>query len=148
MPLRVTSGPEAGATAQATTNAAGIAAFTLTGLAPGSDLIQATAGQGGGPLISNPAAVIWTAVPTAVTYTGPAFGDFNDPLALSARLTQATTGRAIAGQTLSFTFGGQTLTRVTHATGVPVVSLTPSLTPGAGPLSIALARRAGFSRSA
>src|SRR5258708_29686447 len=115
MPLRVTSGPEAGATAQATTNAAGAATFTLTGLAPGSDLVQASASQGGGSLASNPAAVIWTAVPTAVTYTGPGFGDYGDPLALSARLTEAATGRAIAGQTLTFTPGGPTPTGAADA---------------------------------
>jgi len=49
-------------------------------------------------------------VPTAVVYTGPTFGDFADPLTLSARLTAATTGQPLAGQTVSFTFGAQILT--------------------------------------
>jgi len=59
---------------------------------------------------ADPATIAWTAVPTAVVYTGPTFGDFADPLTLSARLTAATTGQPLAGQTVSFTFGAQILT--------------------------------------
>src|SRR5260370_34413492 len=47
-----------------------------------------------------------------------------------------------------FTLGSQTLIGVTDATGVAVVSLTPTMTPGAVPLSIAFAGGAGYSGSA
>jgi RHS repeat-associated protein len=144
----VGSGPDAGTTAQATTGAGGQAVFTFTGSAPGADLVQATAGTGTGALVSNPATAVWTAIPTAVTYTGPAFGDFNDPLALSARLTAATTGQPLAGLTLSFTFGTQTLAGVTDATGTATVTFTPTMNPGAVPLSIAFAGSVGYGGSA
>ena len=144
----VTSGPDAGTTGQATTNAAGVAAFSFTGGTQGSDLVQATTGQGGGMLTSNPATVAWTAVPTAVTYTGPSFGEYGDPLNLTARLTRATTGQPLAGQTLGFTFGTQTLTGVTDATGTATVTLTPTMNPGAVPLSIVFAGSVGYGGSA
>jgi len=144
----VTSGPDAGTTGQATTNAAGVAAFSFTGLTQGSDLVQATTGQGGGMLTSNPATVVWTAVPTAVIYTGPSFGDFGDLLTLSARLTAATTGQPLAGQTLSFTFGTQTLTGVTDATGTATVTVTPTVSPSAVPLNIVFAGSVGYGGSA
>jgi RHS repeat-associated protein len=144
----VTSGPDAGTTGQATTNAAGVAAFSFIGLTQGSDLVQATAAQGGGTLVSNPATVVWTAVPTAVTYTGPTFGDYGDPLTLTARLTQATTGQPLPGQTLSFTLGSQALTGVTDAIGTATVRLTPTVTPGAVPLSIVFAGSVGYGGSA
>jgi RHS repeat-associated protein len=144
----VTSGPDAGTTGQATTNAAGVAAFSFTGLTQGSDLVHATTGQGGGMLTSNPATIVWTAVPTAVLYTGPSFGEFGDPLILTARLTAATTGQPLAGQTLGFTFGTQTLTGVTDATGTATVTLTPTMNPGAVPLSIVFAGSVGYGGSA
>ncbi len=144
----ITSGPDAGTTGQATTNAAGVAAFSFTGLTQGSDLVQATAGQGGGMLTSNPATIVWTAVPTAVTYTGQSFGDYGDPLILTARLTAPTTGQPLAGQTLSFTFGTQTLTGVTDPTGTATVTVTPTMNPGAVPLSIVFAGSVGYGGSA
>ncbi len=146
--LTVTSGPDAGTTGKATTNAAGVAAFSFTGPTQGSDLVQATTGRGGGMLTSNPATIVWTAVPTAVTYTGPSFGDYGDPLTLSARLTAATTGQPLAGQTLGFTFGTQTLTGVTDATGTATVTLTPTMNPGPVPLGIVFAGSVGYGGSA
>jgi hypothetical protein len=144
----VASGPDAGTTAQATTSGGGQAVFTFTGAAPGSDLVQATAGSGGGAVVSNPATAVWTAIPTLITYTGPAYGDFNDPLTLSARLTEATTGHPIAGQTLAFTLGSQTVTGVTDGTGTATVAVTPTLNPGAVPLSIVFAGGVGYGGSA
>jgi RHS repeat-associated protein len=144
----ITSGPDAGTTGQATTNAAGVAAFSFIGLTQGSDLMQATTGQGGGLLTSNPATIAWTAVPTAVTYTGPSFGEYGDPLILTARLTAATTGQPLAGQTLGFTFGTQTLTGVTDATGTATVTLTPTMNAGAVSLSIVFAGSVGYGSSA
>jgi RHS repeat-associated protein len=144
----IASGPDAGTTARATTNSAGVASFSYTGLALGSDLVQATATQGGSTLVSNPATVVWTAVPTAVIYTGPSFGEYGDSLTLSARLIQATTGQPLAGQALTFTLGTQTLAGVTDATGTASVTLTPAMNPGAVPLSIAFAGSVGYGGSA
>jgi len=144
----IASGPDAGGSAQATTNGSGQAVFTFTGATPGSDLVQATAGSGAGALVSNPATAVWTAIPTTITYTGPSFADYNDPLTLSARLTAATTGQPLPGQSLVFTFGTQTLTGVTDATGVGTVSLTPTVTPGTVPLSITFAGSVGYGGSA
>jgi RHS repeat-associated protein len=143
----IASGPDAGATAQATTSGNGQALLTFTGAAPGSDLVQATAGTSISALVSNPATAVWTAIPTTIIYTGPSFGDFNDSLTLTARLTQATTGQPLAGQTLSFTFGTQTVTGVTDTTGVATVSLTPTMTPGTVPLSISFASSVGHGGS-
>ncbi|MBV8201830.1 MAG: Ig-like domain-containing protein, partial [Acidobacteria bacterium] len=143
----VSSGPDAGTQATATTGAGGQAMFSLTGAGPGADLVQATAGTGGG-VASNPATAVWTAIPTAALYTGPTFGDYGDPLTLAARLIQATTGQPLAGQTLSFTFGTQTLTAVTDATGTAVVSLTPTTPPGAVPLAVVFAGSVGYGGSA
>jgi RHS repeat-associated protein len=125
-----------------------VASFGYTGLALGSDLVQATATQGGSTLVSNPATVVWTAVPTAVIYTGPSFGEYGDPLTLSARLIQATTGQPLAGQALTFTLGTQTLAGVTDASGTAIVSLTPTQAPGAVSLSIAFAGSVGYGGSA
>jgi RHS repeat-associated protein len=144
----VGSGPDAGVTSQATTSAAGVATFSYTGLAQGSDVVQATAGQGGATLVSNSATVAWTAIPTAVLYIGAAFGDYGDPLTLAARLSAATTGQPLAGQTLTFTLGTQTLTGVTDASGVATVSVTPAQAPGAVPLSITFAGGVGYAGSA
>jgi RHS repeat-associated protein len=144
----VTSGPDAGTTGRATTNAAGAALFQLTGASPGADLLSATLGQGASALTSNSASVVWTAIATTVTYTGPAFGDYGDAMTLSARLTAAATGQPLAGQTLAFALGTQTLTGVTDPTGTATVSLTPAVTPGAVPLSIAFAGAVGYGGSA
>jgi RHS repeat-associated protein len=144
----VASGPDAGATAQAATGPAGQALFTFTGAAAGSDLVQATAGTGGGTLLSNPATVAWTAVGTLVAYTGPPFGDYGDPLTLSARLIQAATGQALEGQTLTFTLGTQTLPGTTDATGTATVTVTPTQASGAVPLSISFAGGVGYAGSA
>jgi hypothetical protein len=146
----VASGPDAGTSAQATTGTNGQAVFTFTGTAAGSDLVQATAGSdgAGGALLSNPATVAWTAAATAVAYTGPSFDDYGDALTLSARLTKAATGQALAGQALSFTVGTQTLTGMTDATGTATVTFTPVLPPGAVPLSIVFAGSVGYGGSA
>jgi YD repeat-containing protein len=144
----IASGPDAGLNFQTTTGAGGQAVFTFRGTAGGQDLVQAIAGTGAGAVASNPATAVWTAIPTLVAYTGPAFGDYGDPLALSARLTAATTGQPLAGQTLTFALGSQTVTAVTDASGTATVSVTPALTPGAVPLAITFAGGVGYGGAA
>jgi RHS repeat-associated protein len=133
--VNVLSGPNAGSTGQATTDAAGQALFTYTGNAQGTDILQATSGA----QLSNLATATWTAVPTTVTYTGARVGEPGDPLQLSARLADSLTGAPLAGQTLIFVLGPQTATAVTGPDGVASLTITPQGAPRAVPLTIAFA---------
>ncbi|HEX3527742.1 MAG TPA: carboxypeptidase regulatory-like domain-containing protein [Thermoanaerobaculia bacterium] len=137
--LQVTSGPNAGASAQATTGAAGTATFTLSSNSIGTDVLQGSIAQGPTTVLSNAATATWIAIPTTLTYLGAPFGEYNDPLRLAARLTDAATGNPLAGQVVSFDFGGQTASATTDANGVATVTVTPAATPGTVALSISFA---------
>ena len=126
MTFQVVNGPDAGKTGQAVTDATGQATFTLTGASQGADAIQATAT--GGP-VSNLVTVTWTATATTLLYTGAAVGEYSDAMTLSARLTEAATGRPVAGQTITFSLGTQTVTALTGADGTATTTLTPTGTP-------------------
>ncbi|HEX3126417.1 MAG TPA: carboxypeptidase regulatory-like domain-containing protein [Thermoanaerobaculia bacterium] len=133
--FQVLTGPNAGRTGQGTTDAAGQATFTYTSTALGTDVLEASLGQG---LRSNRITTTWIAVPTNLSYLGPTVGKCGEPLTLSARLTESTTGQPIAGQTLTFDLGGLTATATTGGDGVATAALTPS-GPGAFPLTITFA---------
>jgi len=45
--------------------------------------------------------------PTALAYTGDTTQDYHDSTTLSARLTDAISGTAIGGETVTFTLGSQ-----------------------------------------
>lgn len=60
---------------------------------------------------------------TKVTYTGPTSAKPNKAVPLSATLKDAT-GKALAGKTVKFTLGSQTINAVTNASGVASATLT------------------------
>jgi len=86
-----------------------------------------------------------TAVKTGLTYTGPASGDFNDPITLTAGLHAGEA--AVPGASLTFTLGSQTCTGQTDAHGVASCSLTPNSAAGAYPLVVAFAGNDNFQAS-
>ncbi|HEX4701039.1 MAG TPA: Ig-like domain-containing protein [Pseudonocardiaceae bacterium] len=103
----VLSGPDAGQTGSAVTNAAGEAQFTVsnnTGPSPDPDIVQASFTD----TIthsSNKTTIVWTARATALTYLGQTSGDFDDPAILTARLTDANNGTPIPNQQISLKLG-------------------------------------------
>ena len=139
----VVAGPNAGRTQSATTDGTGHATFTYTSSTIGSDIIEAKTGS----LTSNQVVVKWVAVPTILTYTGDVAGEYNDPMTLAARLTEATTSAPIAGKTLTFTFGGTAYSAATDSNGTARVTVTPRMTPGAVPLSIAFTASGSYTGS-
>src|SRR5207248_9375929 len=98
-------------------------------------------------LTSNQIVAKWVAVPTILVYTGDVAGEYNDPMTLSARLTEATTGSPITGKILSFNFGRQTYTATTDSNSTARVTGTPPMTPGAVSLSIAFAASGSYTGS-
>jgi RHS repeat-associated protein len=142
--FQVVHGPDAGKSGQAGTDATGQASFTLTGASQGADAIQATAT--GGP-VSNLVTVTWTATATTLLYTGAAVGEYSDAMTLSARLTEAATGHPVAGQTITFSLGTQTVTARTAADGTATTTLTPTGTPGTLALTLSFAGGGGFAGS-
>jgi len=137
--LQILNGPNTGLSGQATTDASGQAVFSYTSSVLGTDTLAATAAQGSGTLTSNLVTATWIAIPTTLVYLGAAGGEYNDPVILQAQLTESATGRPLAGQTVAFALGGQTITGTTDAQGIATVSLTPTGTPGATPLAITFA---------
>ena len=125
--FEVLRGPNVGVVADATTDSAGRATISYTSSALGMDLLEAflSAGSGASGRSSNPVSVTWQLIPTRVTYTGPASGEHSDPLTLTARLTEATSGLGLGGQALTFVLGDATATGTTDGSGVATVVLTP-----------------------
>jgi len=120
----VLAGPNSGKTLSATTERSGHAAFTYTSNTIGVDVIAATTGS----VASNQVVARWITIPTLLTWTGSVAGETNDPVTLGARLTEATTSNPVAGQTLTFNFGEQSLTATTDANGTASVSTAASMT--------------------
>jgi RHS repeat-associated protein len=89
----------------------------------------------------------WTAVPTTVTYTGARAGQPEYPIQLSARLTDTLAGAPLAGQTLTFLLGAQTVTASTGPDGVASVTVTPQAAPGAVPLTVTFAGNGPYTGS-
>ena len=141
--FNVVAGPNAGRTQSGTTDGTGHATFTYTSATIGTDVIEARIGS----LTSNQVVAKWVAVPTLLVYTGDVAGEYNDPMTLSARITEATTGAAIAGKTLSFNFGGTNYSATTDTSGTARVTVTPTMTPGAVPLSISFAAAGSYTGS-
>lgn len=135
--LAVTSGPEAGTALQGVTDTVGEAHFSLVGQAPGTDVLEARAGQGTGLLVSEPVSATWTAIPTAVLVTAPPVAEWNDPLTVTARLTVAASGEPITGQTLRVSLGTESAQATTGADGALTVTFLPRELPGTVTLSVA-----------
>lgn len=143
----VTLGPDAGRTGSAVTDAQGHAAFSFAGSQIGTDTLVATvANAAGGSFQSDSVTVSWSVAdvcPSAappgpqapsLVYLGAQTGEYNDPFALAALLTDGS-GTPLAGRSVSFALGAQTAAATTDARGVARAALTPSGTPGATPLT-------------
>jgi hypothetical protein len=103
--FNVLSGPDAGTTGSAVTNGSGQAQFTVTdNTGPGTDTVQASFTDTI-THASNKTTILWTARATTLTYIGQTSGDFNDPAALAARLTDANNGTPIPNQQISLKLG-------------------------------------------
>lgn len=83
---------------------------------------------------------------TAITYTGPASGEIDVPLTLTARLNENVGGGVVAGRSVTFTLGSQSATGTTDASGVASVTITPA-TSGATNLTIDFAASGGYAAS-
>jgi hypothetical protein len=122
----VISGPDAGLSGTAVTDGSGQATFTFTDTtAPGTDVVVATFTDSSGTVeTSNQAAKHWTQIPTTLTYTGPTTSDFNDPVTVTAHLSDGSVG--IPGEPIVFTLNGtETCTGTTDGSGDASCSITP-----------------------
>ncbi|HEX9984114.1 MAG TPA: Ig-like domain-containing protein [Thermoanaerobaculia bacterium] len=146
--FKAVSGPNAGQTSEAVTDARGDARFTYTGTAQGADVVRATITNASGAAVtSNDATVAWTTascgpdVPqppagqASLLYVGATRAQYSDPFELAALLTD-TTGAPVAGRSVTFTFGAQTFNAITDATGVARVALTAAVAPAEVPVTV------------
>ncbi len=75
-------------------------------------------------------------IPTKITYSGDTSGDYNDPVTLSAKLTDDGSltsfshGHPIPNETLTFTLGVESCSAVTNGSGDASCSVTPLDNPG------------------
>ncbi|RNL79153.1 Ig-like domain-containing protein [Nocardioides marmorisolisilvae] len=103
----------------------------------GSDHVTPTATSASSELTDQPAQVTISYIvrSTTITYTGPAGGDMNTSVPVSAKLTSAL--GPINGATLNFSLdGGGSCSGVTNAAGVASCTLTPAGPAGAHTISI------------
>ena len=138
----IPSGPNAGKTGSAVTNASGVAPFSYTGSATGTDTVQASTTNPAGTITSNNATVVWVKRTSALTITGGATSsDYNDPATVAATLTD--NDGPVSGASVTFTLdGSETCTGTTDANGVASCSITPG--EAAGPYQLT----AGYAGSA
>jgi Bacterial Ig-like domain (group 3) len=96
---------------------------------PGSYSVAAHyAGGIGAYQSSDSAATTFTILKQATTlaYTGPTSGDYNDPVTLTATLTNTATNAGISGETVSFGFGAESCSGTTDGNGVASCTVTPT----------------------
>ena len=88
--------------------------------------------------------------PTQVTYTGATSGDVDDPVTLSARLTDtsnSTLPLPVANKTITFSLSTQSCSGTTDATGTASCSLTPIATAGGYALTSTFSGDANYEAS-
>jgi hypothetical protein len=131
----------AGETCTGVTDASGNASCPVTiSDSPGHySVIAVFAGDAGYKAASttNPFTVLH--IPTTVTYTGPASGDYHDSVTLSATLTDNSNSQGIGGEPLTFTLGAETCTATTDSTGTASCSVTPQDMPGSYTVNVSFA---------
>jgi hypothetical protein len=143
----VLSGPNAGKTGTATTDANGDATFTYTGTVASTvpDTVQASFTDPNCTPVnatSNQATVTWTGSPPAPTTlkVNPATGDFADATTVSAVLTNTATSAPVSGEPVAFKLNGtETCTGTTDGTGTASCSITPGEAAGTYTLAAAFA---------
>jgi Bacterial Ig-like domain (group 3) len=135
-------------TCSGTTDGSGVASCTLTpGEAAGTYTLTATyAGDISHVGSSGSAPFTVTHEETTLTYTGSTTQDFNDQTTLSGNLTEDGV-TPIAGRTVSFSFGTQSCSGVTDASGNASCSITPNQAAGSYPLTASFAGDAFYAPS-
>ncbi len=112
-----------------TTNASGAASCTIPSVNQTAGTVVVVPSFGGDNFYTtstNTSPPIPVYTPTRLT-VNPGSSDFSDTGTVSAVLTNATNGAAIAGETVTLTlYGTQTCTAVTNALGVASCSVTPN----------------------
>jgi hypothetical protein len=117
----------------AVTDAAGHASCTVTlNQVPGAYTVSSSfAGNSAYNAAADSDAFALLQEVTQVTYTGPAAGDYHDPVTLSGTLVDPdASGGPIAGRSLSFTIGAtDTCSGTTNGAGAASCTLTPEQVP-------------------
>lgn len=127
----VLSGPRAGTTGSAISDATGEANFTYTSPSVGTDTLQASVtNASGGSFSSNTVTVDWINPRSATMYVGDASGDFHDPVTLAADLKDPDAGLPLGGKTIDFTVGGQGCSATADAAGHASCGLELAQSPG------------------
>jgi RHS repeat-associated protein/uncharacterized repeat protein (TIGR01451 family) len=153
----VLSGPNAGKTGTGNTNSQGTATFSYTSTLPGTDILQASVtNASGGTIRSEQVTNTWISagpcpVPSqppapgtpVLLYNGQNAGEYSDPLALAAQLTDGS-GNPLNGRSLSFAFAGQTFQATTNGNGIATVNIASAPAPGPVPLTVSFAGEASF----
>lgn len=136
----VPSGPNAGQTGSATTDANGNATFAYSSSLTGTDTVTAAASNPAGQIVPpGPVSVVWQQRTPVLTITGGAgTSDYNDAATVDATLTAD--GSPIAGAPVDFGLNGsETCTGTTNAGGVAACSITPGEAAGSYPLTATFA---------
>ncbi|OLE28070.1 MAG: hypothetical protein AUG49_03495 [Catenulispora sp. 13_1_20CM_3_70_7] len=139
----VASGPDAGHTGSAVTDAGGKANFTYTGTAVGTDVVGASATNPAGTITSNRVNVVWIKRASKLTISpSSTTSDFNDPVTVSGTLTDS--AGPISGAPVTFTLNSaETCTGTTTANGSVSCSITPREAAGSYTLTAGYAGSAG-----
>jgi hypothetical protein len=137
-----------GTTYGATTNASGGASVTTTApAAVGTYTVGASfAGDGVNAASSTSASLKVAKVATTVKYTGPTSAARNSTVTLSASV-KTSTGAAVAGVTVTFSFGGHTYAGVTNASGVATATATAPSAKGNTKVTATFAGTAAYAGS-
>ena len=134
----IPSGPNAGTTGSAVTDANGVAAFTYTGATPGTDTVGASTTNPAGTITSNPVNVVWQKAASQLVINGASSGDFHNPATVAGVLTDS--HGPLAGETVTFTLNGtETCSATTNSSGAASCSLTPGEAAGGYPLTATFA---------
>ncbi|HEV3171289.1 MAG TPA: Ig-like domain repeat protein, partial [Actinocrinis sp.] len=139
----VQTGPNAGLTQSATTDANGVATFSYTSSVTGTDTDVASATNPAGKITSNTATVVWQQRQSSLAFTGGApASDFHDPGTVSAVLSDG--AGPIVGQPVVFTLNGsESCTGITDASGTASCAITPGEAAGSYPLTASFAGDTG-----
>ncbi|HZF07956.1 MAG TPA: carboxypeptidase regulatory-like domain-containing protein [Thermoanaerobaculia bacterium] len=145
--FNVLSGPNAGKTGQSVTNAAGIATFTYTSAATGTDTLKATiTNPSGGVIASNQVTSSW--IPTVSLSLTPAIATQAVGTPYNATLLATDgAGHPVANLTVTFQIGsgpntGRTAQGTTNAAGQSVFTYTSTL-PGSDLLAASITLQGG-----
>ena len=143
---RTISFAAAGESCTGTTDSSGNASCSVTIIdRPGSySVIAVFAGDAGYKAVSTTQPFTVNQIATTVTYTGPASGDYNDSVSLSATLTNSSDNTGVANETLNFSLGAESCSATTNSNGNASCSVTPLDSPGSYSAGVSFAGDATY----